>query len=126
MSAIIPEGGYQTETAYLILQNATAFIEFVQKVFNAEVIGKHMHDNNSIMHAEIKIGNSSIMLADATAQYTVQPSGFFIYVGDADSAYANALNNGAVAVTPVENQSYGRSGGVKDPFGNTWWITSPL
>jgi len=125
MSAILPEG-YQTVTPYLILPGAAAFIEFVTKVFNAELIGKHMRDENIIMHAELKIGNSSIMLAEATEQFAAQPSGFFIYVGDADSAYINALNNGAVAVTPVENQSYGRSGGVKDAFGNTWWITSPL
>lgn len=126
MSAIIPENGYQTVTTYLILKDAAAFIEFVQKVFNAELVGKHMRDETIIMHAELKIGNSSVMVAEATKEFTAQPAGFFIYVGDADSAYANALNNGAVVVTPVENQSYGRSGGVKDAFGNTWWITSPL
>ena len=125
MSAIIPEG-YQTVTPYLILPGAAAFIEFATKVFNAELVGKHMRDETIIMHAEIKVGNSSIMLADATEQFAAQPSGFFMYVDDADKTYATALNNGAVAVTPVENQSYGRSGGVKDAFGNTWWITSPL
>ena len=76
MSTKIPEG-YQTITPYLILKNATAFIEFTQKVFNAEVINKRERDEATIMHAEIKIGNSIIMFADSTEQYAQSPAGFF-------------------------------------------------
>ncbi len=123
MNTKIPEG-YQAVMPYLIIENASAFIGFVQKVFNAELLNKHIRDENIIMHAEIKIGDSIIMLADSTQQYPPQPAGFFIYVDDADKTYETALNNNAITVTEISDQSYGRSGGVKDAFGNTWWITS--
>ena len=123
MSIKIP-AGYQTVMPYIIIGNAAAFIEFTQKVFNAELLGKHMRDETTIMHAEIKIGSSVIMFADSTEQYLPMPAGLFIYVDDADKAYQSALDNGATAVTELADQSYGRSGGVKDTFGNVWWITS--
>ncbi|MEP6682854.1 MAG: VOC family protein [Parafilimonas sp.] len=119
--------GYQTVTPYLILKNAAAFIEFAQKVFNAELINKHMRDETIIMHAEIKIGGDSIiMFADSTEEYPPRPAGFFIYVEDADKTYEVALQNNAVVITKVTDQTYGRSGGVQDPFGNSWWITSVI
>jgi PhnB protein len=66
------------------------------------------------------------MFADSTAEYPPMNAGFFIYVEDADITYNKALDNGATVVTQSGNQSYGRSGGVKDAFGNTWWITSVI
>jgi uncharacterized glyoxalase superfamily protein PhnB len=123
MSTKIPEG-YQTVMPYLIVKNAAAFIEFTQKVFNAQLLGEHMSGETAIMHAEIKIGNSVIMFADSTERYPPMPAGLFICVEDADKTYKSALDNGAIAVTELADQSYGRSGGVKDIFGNVWWITS--
>jgi len=123
--ANIPED-YQTVTTYLIIKNAVAFIQFMQTVFNAEVVNKHMRDENTIMHAELKIGNSIIMLADSTPQYAPANANLFIYVEDADATYKKAIDNGAATVTELANQSYGRSCGVKDSFGNTWWITSVI
>ena len=123
MSIKIP-AGYQTVMPYVIIDNAVAFIEFTKKVFNAELLGKHMSGETAIMHAEIKIGSSVIMFADSTEQYLPMPAGLFIYVDDADKTYESAVNNGATTVTELADQSYGRTGGVKDSFGNTWWITS--
>jgi uncharacterized glyoxalase superfamily protein PhnB len=123
--AKIPED-YQTVTTYLIIKDAASFIQFMQTVFNAEVVNKHMRNENIIMHAELKIGNSMIMLADSTPQYAPANANLFIYVEDADATYKNAIDNGAATVTELANQSYGRSGGVKDSFGNTWWITSVI
>jgi uncharacterized glyoxalase superfamily protein PhnB len=126
MSSKIPEG-LQTVTAYLIIKNAAGFIEFTKEVFNAELLNKHMREGESlIMHGEIKIGNSVIMFADSTDQYAPINASFFIYVEDTDATYQKALDSGATSVTKIANQSYGRSGGVKDAFGNTWWITSVL
>jgi uncharacterized glyoxalase superfamily protein PhnB len=119
----IPEG-YNTVMPYLILKNASEFIDFMTEVFEAEVTYKAMHDEKTIMHAELKIGDSKIMFADATEQWKVQPAGLFIYVDGADVVYNKAKLKGAEVVTLMTDQSYGRSGGVKDPFGNTWWITS--
>lgn len=121
----IPEG-YHTITPYLILNNASQFIKFMTEVFGAEVTYKAMRDEKTIMHAELKIGDSKIMFADATEQWKTQPAGLFIYVDEADVIYNKAIHAGAEAVTPMADQSYGRSGGVKDPFGNTWWITSVI
>jgi PhnB protein len=119
----IPEG-YPQLMPYLIVPNAAAFIEFTQKVFGAEEKYKQMRDENIIMHAELAIGSSVIMLADATDLYMPQPAGMFVYVGDCDAVYQKALDNGATSKMPPADQSYGRSAGVNDAFGNTWWITS--
>ncbi len=115
---------YQTVMPYLIVKNAKQFISFMQIVFGATETYKAMRDENKIMHAEIMIGGSTIMFADSTDVYGVQNAGMFIYVDDADETFKKAIDNGATVVTPIADQSYGRSGGVKDPFGNTWWVTS--
>ena len=119
----IPEG-YQQVMPYLIIKNAAAFMEFAQKVFGAEERYKAMRDEKLIMHAEISIGGSVIMFADETEIYAKRPAGMFIYVDDCDAVYKNALANGATSVNEPADQSYGRSAGIQDPFGNTWWLTS--
>jgi PhnB protein len=119
----IPEG-YPQLMPYLIVENAAAFIGFTQKVFDATEKFKTMRDEHTIMHAEISIGDSVIMMADATEQFTKQNAGLFIYVDNCDTIFQKALDNGATIVMEPADQSYGRSGGVKDVFGNTWWITS--
>ncbi len=119
----IPEG-YQQVMPYLIVQGATGFQAFVQNVFGATEKQKHMRDENTVMHAEVKIGDSTIMFADSTAQWPPQMAGLFIYVPDADETYKKALGEGATIVMELADMDYGRSCGVKDPFGNVWWITS--
>ncbi|HZY39997.1 MAG TPA: VOC family protein [Mucilaginibacter sp.] len=119
----IPEG-YQQIMPYLIVKNAASFFEFTQKVFGAAERYKAMRDETLIMHAEISIGGSVIMFADATEHYPERPAGMFIYVDDCDGVYKKAIENGAISVTEPGDQSYGRSAGVCDPFGNTWWLTS--
>ena len=114
---------YQTVMPYLILDGAEKFIAFMKEVFNADETYKAMRDEKLIMHAEIMIGGSTIMLADATNKYKVSNADIFIYVDDADVTFSKAIDNGATIVNELADQDYGRSGGVKDPFGNTWWIT---
>jgi len=121
----IPDN-YQTVMPYLIIENAKAFILFAQQVFGAKETYKAMRDEDTIMHGEIMIGDSTIMFADSTGQFRVRNAGLFIYVPNADDTYKKALENGSVAITPMSDQGYGRSGGVLDPFGNTWWITTPV
>ncbi len=119
----IPEG-YQQVMPYLIAKNAAAFIKFMMDVFGAREKMKHMRDENIIMHAELKIGENTIMLADSTEQFATRTGGFFIYVEDADETYKKALAEGSASVMEPADMEYGRSGGVTDPFGNTWWVTS--
>jgi len=119
----IPEN-YQHVMPYLIVAGAAAFSEFVQQVFGAKETLRVMRDAHTIQHAEVMIGKSTVMFADRTAQYAERPAGLFIYVDDADRRYALALAAGAESITAPADQPYGRSGGVKDRWGNTWWITS--
>lgn len=119
----IPEN-YQTVMPYLIIEGAAGFIRFMQDVFGAKETYKAMRDENMIVHAEVMCGGSTIMFADATGVYNARPAGMFIYVDDADLVYGKALAAGGQAVSPLIDQEYGRSGGILDPFGNTWWITS--
>jgi len=121
----IPEN-YQAIMPYLIVKNAAQFIAFTQKVFGATEQFKTMRDEQTIMHAEVNINGSTIMFADATETYHQQNAGMFVYVESCDENYQKALDNGAESIIPPADQSYGRSAGVKDPFGNTWWITNPL
>lgn len=85
-----------------------------------------MRDENVVMHGEIMIGGSTIMFAETSEQYGVDTAGLFVYVPDADETYNKALAAGATSIMPPTNQEYGRSGGVQDPFGNKWWITSAV
>jgi len=119
----IPEG-YSRVMPYLIVKNAAAFLDFAQNVLGAKEKYKAMRDEKLIMHAEISFGDSVIMVADATELYQPQPAGLFIYVDDCDTVYQKALENGATTVSEPADQSYGRSAGIKDAFGNTWWLTS--
>ena len=117
--------GHQTIMPYLILAGAEKFIEFTRKVLNADETYKRMReDGKTIMHSEIQIGNSTIMFADTTEQIKEQVAGLFIYVENADETYKKAIDAGATTVMELSNQDYGRTCGVIDPFGNTWWITT--
>jgi len=120
----IPEN-YQRIMPYLIINDGEKFIKFMQNVFDAREQYKQMRDEKTIMHAEINIKGSTIMFADCTDTYHQQNSGMFIYVDSCDETYKKAIDNGAQSIMPPADQPYGRSAGVKDPFGNTWWITNP-
>ena len=108
----IPDN-YQTVMPYLIIRDAGQFIVFMQKVFDAEESYKSMRDENTIMHAELLIGSSTIMLADSTKKFSAKTAGLFIYVDDADDTFKKAINAGATIVTEVTDQPYGRSGALR-------------
>ncbi|WP_152269320.1 VOC family protein [Agriterribacter humi] len=119
----IPKG-HQQLMPYLILENPRDFIRFASTVFDAVPGNEHLRDDGvTIMHAELKIGECTIMFAQATEQWTLQTANLFIYVNDADKSYATALESGGISVMEPADQSYGRACGVKDPSENTWWIT---
>jgi uncharacterized glyoxalase superfamily protein PhnB len=120
----IPDG-YNQVMPYLIVPDAARFMDFLAAVFSATEKMRVMRDERFIMHAEARIGESVIMFADATDKFAPRPAGMFVYVEDADRAYNRAIEAGATAITPMADQEYGRSGGFADPFGNTWWPTTP-
>lgn len=120
----LPEG-YQTVMPYLILDNAADFFTWTKKVFDAKEKMRYNTEDGSFMHGEVMIGGSTIMFGSASDQWGVQNAGLYINVPDADEKFRLALDNGATVVMEMSDQSYGRTGGVRDPFGNTWWITTP-
>ena len=119
----IPEN-YQTVMSYLILKDASNFIAFAEKVLGAKQTSKIMRDEKTIMHAEIMVGECTIMIADATDKFKHQPGSFFVYVTDADKTFKIAIEAGATVLSEPYDHPYGRSGGVTDPSGNTFWFTS--
>jgi PhnB protein len=128
----IPKG-FNTVTPYLIMQNAAAALEFYKKAFNA-VEGMRMEQpDGKIGHAEFKIGNSYLMLADEFPDMNFvgpktlggSPVSLHLFVDNVDVSFQQAITAGAKEVKPVENQFYGdRLGMLQDPFGHNWTIST--
>jgi uncharacterized glyoxalase superfamily protein PhnB len=114
----------QTVIPYLIIPEAHRFFDFIKEVFNGHETSRFMNEDQSLMHGEVSIGGSIIMFGNSGGQWQSQPAGLFIYVENADETFKKALDNGASVVMEMSDKDYGRTGGVQDPFGNTWWITS--
>jgi len=128
----IPEG-YHTATPYLIIKDAAQAIEFYKKAFGATEVMRFAQPDGKIGHAEIKIGDSHIMLADefpemgARSPQTLggSPVSILLYVEDVDAQAKLAVAAGAKVVRPVKDQFYGdRSGSFEDPFGHQWHIAT--
>jgi PhnB protein len=128
----IPDG-YYTVTPYLIAKDAGSAIEFYKKAFGAVELMRFPDPTGKVGHAEIKIGNSVIMLADEFPEMGARsplalggsPVSILLYVEDVDGLSARAVAAGATVVRPVMDQFYGdRSGTFKDPFGHVWTIAT--
>lgn len=119
----IPEQ-YLPVMPYLILDDATAFLDFAKSVFNAtEQLLVPGELPRSIMHGEIRIGQAVIMFAQATSEWKKKPAGMFIYVDNVDETYQTALRKNASMLMEPALKEYGYSAGFEDPLGNQWWIT---
>jgi PhnB protein len=120
----IPEG-FHTVTPYLIVPGADKLIEFLKKAFGAEEIFRSTRPDGMIMHAQMRIGDSAVELADATAQVKPMPTAIHLYVTDTDVTYKSAMNAGATSIQEPTNVFYGdRSAYVQDAFGNHWYIAT--
>jgi PhnB protein len=128
----IPDG-YHNVTPYLIVDDGARAIEFYKKAFGATELLRMPKPDGKIGHAEIKIGDSPIMLADEapeTGAHSPQffggsPVSIFVYFNDVDAVFKQAIAAGAVVQRPLADQFYGdRMGGLKDPFGHTWYIAT--
>jgi PhnB protein len=128
----IPDG-YHAVTPYLIVRGAAQALEFYQRAFGASVVLRLDGPGGKVMHAEVKIGDSHVMLADECPEMGAQASQAFggspvmlhLYVPDVDTIFAQAVAAGALVKRPVQDQFYGdRSGMVTDPFGLAWNIST--
>jgi PhnB protein len=122
----VPDG-FHTVTPYLVASDAAALIRFTEQAFDATPVSSHKDDNGTVAHAEIQIGDSRIMLGQGNAEWPPMPCMIHLYVEDADTVYRKALEAGGESVREMEDMFYGdRSGGVKDPTGNQWWIATHI
>jgi uncharacterized glyoxalase superfamily protein PhnB len=110
---------------YFHAQGAAAFLDLLAGAFDAQVEGIHKNPDGSIAHAQARIGTAMVEVSEARGPYQPMPSMLYIYVADADATYQRALEVGCTSVQPVADQPYGdRNGAVRDPFGNTWYIST--
>ena len=120
----IPDG-YHTVTPYLMVQGAGQLIDFLKLAFDAQETERITAPDGAIAHAEVRIGDSIVMMSDAGGERAPMPSGLYLYVNDTDAVYKSALRAGATSIMEPADQFYGdRSAGVKDPVGNQWWIAT--
>jgi PhnB protein len=120
----IPEG-YHTVTPYLVVQGVPALIDFLKQAFDAQEIMRIPRPDGAIMHAEVRIGDSAVMMGEAMGEFQPMPGSIHLYVNDADATYQRALQAGATSIMEPADQFYGdRSAGVVDPVGNRWWIAT--
>lgn len=118
----VPDG-FRTVTAYLFVPGTAKLIEFLKAAFDASEIARHDGPNGEVMYAQMQIGDSMIMLSEPREPWKPMPCGIYLYVKDTDLTYRWAIAAGATSLMEPSNQFYGdRNAGVRDPFGNNWWI----
>jgi len=120
----IPEG-YHTITPYLSIKGASEFIDMIGKAFGGKEVYRMSYEDGRVMHAEVKIGDSHIMLTESTEKNPPSVILFNLYVENVDDVFKKAVSAGCTSLQEPANQFYGdRSGGVKDKFGISWWIST--
>ncbi|MFN2446116.1 MAG: VOC family protein [Vicinamibacterales bacterium] len=118
---------YRTLTPYLVVPDADAEIRFLTAAFGATEALCHRNADQTVMHAELHVGDSLIMLGQAGATWKALPAALYLWVSDVDATYAQALKAGATSQSAPEDKPYGhRNAGVVDQNGITWWIGSPV
>ena len=119
--------GYHSITPTFAVEGAEKFIDFLNQVFNPKIRMRMQGPDGKIMHAELEIGDSVIMVSDAGPQWPARYNSVYVYVEDVDAAYQRALKAGAVSVREPENAFYGDRGcAIRDPFGNLWGIATHI
>jgi uncharacterized glyoxalase superfamily protein PhnB len=120
----VPEG-YHTVTPYIVARDAAAVIEFAKRAFGAKEHHAMRLPDGRVMHGDIVIGNSHVMIGQAGGENNAFPAMLYLYVPDADGTYRDALAAGATSLSEPTTQFYGdRHAAVTDAEGNQWWIAT--
>jgi len=120
----VPEG-FTTVTSYLVVDNADDLIHFIEKGLGGKLVSVIRGTENRIANANVRIGNSMIMVSDTMADMPPELAMMFLYVEDADAIYKSAIREHAESIQAPKDEFYGdRVGGVKDRWGNKWWIAT--
>lgn len=118
---------YSSVSPYLIVSGASQTIEFLKTVLDAEELRRFLNEDGSINHAEVRIEDTVVMLADRAAGWESLPAHVHVYVPDVDATYRRALEVGATSVQkPVQKDDSSKRGGVMDAGGTTWWISTKV
>ena len=118
--------GFNTVTPYFIVEDAAGFVEFLVHGFDGEEILRHL-DGERIANAQVRLGTSTVMVSESSARFPAMAASYYLYVADADRSMSRAVSAGAESIMPVADMPYGdRQGGVKDRWGNLWWISQRL
>ena len=127
MSRLYKPANYTSVSPYLIVDGARRTIQFLVHVFGAVELRSVPNASGQIMHAEVRIDDTVVMLADGAPSFPPNPSHVHVYVPDVDAAYKRALEAGATSVQePVKKDDADKRGGVKDAGGTTWWIATKI
>jgi len=127
MSASYKPKGYSTVSPYLIVNGAGGTIDFLKKVFEAVELCRFSDATGRIRHAEVRIDDTVLMIADAHKDWPRVSSHVHVYVKDVDAAYIRALEAGGTSVQePVKKDDPDKRGGVKDAGGTTWWVATKV
>jgi PhnB protein len=120
----MPEG-YHTVTPYLVVMNVPGLIEFLKHSFDAVDREYLTKPDGGVMHAEVLIGDSIIMMGEPDDESNVRPALLYLYAENIDEVYGKAISAGATSLREPEDQFYGdRTAAVNDAFGNQWWLAT--
>jgi PhnB protein len=118
---------YRTVTPYLLIPDADAELAFLKAAFGGTEVSCQRHPDKTVLHAEMSIGDSLVMLGQAGGEWKPRGGAFYLWVDDVDATYRRALTAGATSESQPEDKPYGhRNAGVVDKNGLTWWIAAPV
>jgi PhnB protein len=127
MTATFKPNGYTSVAPYLIVDGASRTIDFLTRVFGAAELRRFPDPSGRLMHAEVHIDDTVVMLADSAEGWPAVASHVHVYVPDVDATYRRALEAGATSVQePVKKDDADKRGGVKDAAGTTWWMATKV
>ncbi|MBA3469338.1 MAG: VOC family protein [Herpetosiphonaceae bacterium] len=125
MSSSYKPQGYSTVSPYLIVDGAHHTIDFLIRVFDAVELQRFPDTTGKVRHAEVRIGDTVVMIADGIENWPPLPTNVHVYVADVDATYRRAVEAGATSVQePVKKDDADKRAGVKDAGGTTWWIAT--
>ena len=128
MSGTFKPEGYNSVSSYLVVEGAARLIDFLKEAFDAKQLRRFDNPDGSVMHAEVCIDDTVIMIGDAGPNWPAFNSSVHVYVSDVDASYHRALKAGGMSVQEpeVKAEEFDKRGGIKDPSGNTWWIATQV
>lgn len=118
---------YRTLTPYLVVPDADWELTFLRAAFGAKETSCQRNDDKTVMHAEVEVGNSLLMMGQSGENWKPLSAALYVWVSDCDATYEHAIKAGATSQSAPEDKPYGhRNAGVVDRNGITWWIGSPI